>query len=132
MRKYFMPAGIFVAALAGASLGATATEAKQCPAGQMFRVKLNVCAPRADNLKFLHHASRPRPASASLARKAVPVPPIAAPDAEASNILRYVPEAFAVQPVAPEPATVPVEGASESEFTTHAPSPYGALKLEAF
>lgn len=119
MRNILVPAGILIAALAGMP-----AEAKTCPAGQMFRVKLNICAARSENLKFLHRASKPHAVVARAANKSAPVAPVIEPTAVSSNVLKYRAETPAVGPVTQQ--ETPVEGTSPTS------SPYGALKLEAF
>lgn len=57
-----MKAALSLGLLLGFGLGmptAAQAQAKQCPPGQIFRVKKNVCAPKSESLKFLGEASAP-------------------------------------------------------------------------
>lgn len=74
MLKLLLPAGMIFAALPFQAL-----EAGRCPAGQMYRVSLEKCAPRGSNLQYLKKATYETRASVERPQNAVsrlpPMPP---------------------------------------------------------
>ena len=131
MTKIMAPAAILIAGLMAAP-----AEAARCPAGQMYRVSLGVCASRAANLKWLNHASRESNAGDSeadapkrhvvrakpKAKAAVPVPVArVAPVAEPAAIAPAA-KALAAKPPAAEPAAIVTSPAPAAEAAAPLPA----------
>ena len=121
MTRIMAPAAILIAGFMAAP-----AEAARCPAGQMYRVSLGVCASRAANLRWLNQSSRESDSGDSKAdapkrrvvrakpKPAVPVPveraaPAAEPAATAPAIA--APAAEAAAPAAADVAAAPAPAA---------------------
>ena len=120
MFKHLTPVAAFAACLA-----IQPAEAKTCPTGQMYRVKLGVCQPRAANLKYLGHAAaRPHARPHLVARlKALPPerpPEFAGETTSAGEAASYAPQ------ITPAPPTLDIE--AEAASPSGVASPYGALR----
>ena len=137
MLKIMAPAAILVACLSVAP-----AEARICPVGQIFRIKLGICAPRAQNLKWLHVKSSLNEKKVAVKRKAAPKIARAAP-------LKFAPAPKAVidPNVIPAPVNTPapaalapqepaqdplVEAPSPSQTQSQGSSPYGSLRSNLF
>ena len=104
-------------------------EAARCPAGQIYRVSLKVCASKTANMQFVKH---PRPGRALVSarpdRGVVPLPPrvdrdMAANEDETEVARNYAP--------APQPARAPFPSRGRSAAapaSMSGGSPYGALR----
>ena len=100
-------------------------EAARCPPGKIYRVSLEKCAPRAENLQFLKKSSREIKAPVARARVATrETPPIPArrnvsADAGLKDVKNYVEAEAPIDP----PFTV--KAAAPQSTTAW---PYGALR----
>ena len=112
MLKFLVPIGILIAAVPFQS-----SEAARCPVGQMYRVTLKSCAPRAQNVHFI---SGVRHRQAALVSR--PAKDVARPrrDAEATQSFR----SYSSQP---EPLNTPFNARSDEPAPANV-SPYGALR----
>ncbi len=131
-----------LALLAAVPLAQPAEAAAHCPDGQMYRVSLHVCAPRAKNLRFLHQSGKDpataqsAPNSASTTVTVVPKSdPAALSRAEAAaRLLETDAVAEAPPPSANPyaPAEAPPPSASAyapaETYDQAPPSPWGVLR----
>jgi len=120
-----------LALIAALPLMEPATAGSVCPAGQIYRVSLHVCASKAANMKFYHPlksaaAARPRqPApDGKSARPATQISPVNPASADPGPVAEEDPApAYAPAPVPVDP--IPVRPAQE---TAEPASPFGALR----
>lgn len=121
MQKYLVPAAVLAVLMAGVP-----AEARICPAGQMYRVKLGICQARAGNLKFLHHSVGRVHASPRAHARLKALPPERPPEfAGSTGMEDGVAPAYA--PVV-SPATPSVSVLSEPASPGESVSPYGVLR----
>lgn len=127
------------AALVAACLSAAPAEARICPVGQMFRIKLGICvAKTSENTRWLYRHSSPEPVRHVAKVRAEPKPPKVARAAP----LKIKPPVKPVEAlsIAPEPPAPPettaldplVEAPSPSQSQSQSSSPYGALRSNLF
>ena len=108
MFRVLAPAGVLLAAFAAAP-----AQAARCPSGQIWRVSLKECAPRASNLQFLRSARAVKPS------RPVALPPRRQAEPETDVVQNYT--------APPAPADTPFKTRS-IEAPAPAYSPYGALR----
>ena len=120
MLKHLAPVAAFAVCLA-----MQPAEAKSCPAGQMYRVKLGVCQPRVANLKYLGHAAARGHTRPHVMARLKALPPERPPEFAGGvnapeNASAYAPQAAPVLPALDIEAEAPSPSGNAS--------PYGALR----
>ncbi len=111
MRNSMKSLGPLSGGLMLALAAASPAIATQCPSGQIFRVSLNICAPKAANLQYLHSGGQKpsKQARKTMSDEVATLRPAYAPTAEPDS---------GETVVAAEPAPAPA---------LEKPSPFGAL-----
>lgn len=125
MFRFLALAAVLISGLSIAEAMIASAEAAQCPAGQIYRVSLKICASRAGNMQYLPKRAGPtRVALNTQSRKMIPTPPriereTGLGESEPTGLRQYAPQPAGEPPLNAVPASATPYGAL---------TPFGALR----